>query len=60
MTIEWAIYLCIGLIAGGWYIAKCSERDTTQMDHVETAIGATVLLVGWPVALGVIAWRSWE
>ena len=60
MSIELAIYLSIGFLAAIWYAQECAKTDRTQKDRTETAIGAAALVLIWPIALVVRAWRVWE
>lgn len=60
MIIGLVIYLFIGCMTGVWYARECAKTDETHRDFLETSIGATVLIIGWPVAAVIAAWRAWE
>lgn len=58
MTTWLLIYLVIGCIPAVWYVRLCAQTDTTERDRIETAIGAAVLVIAWPIAAVVRVWRG--
>lgn len=54
------LYTLTGLAFAALVYARCSWRDLTAQDKLETVIASVAAFVGWPVVLGLMVWREWR